>query len=217
MRNAEKDEREMVAKRELMLDKGFRMFTEYSIESVSMQQVANACGVGSATLYRYFNTKMALATAICARQWKDYFKEVELEYEKIGGKAFTAAEEFAFYLDSFISLYARHPEILRFNQNFNIYVRHENATPEQIREVYKAIGMFKDKFHAVYEKALEDGTLMTDLPEEKMFNSTMHIMLAVCIRFAGGLLVLNEDDMTGELIMLKDMIMDKFAIREKRD
>lgn len=37
------------------------------------------------------------------------------------------------------------------------------------------------------------------------------------IRFAGGLLVLNEDDMTGELIMLKDMIMDKFAIREKRD
>ncbi|MBR6472868.1 MAG: TetR/AcrR family transcriptional regulator [Firmicutes bacterium] len=216
MRNVEKDEKEMAAKRELMLEKGFRMFTEDSIESVSMHSVASACGIGPATLYRYFNTKLALVTTICARQWKDYFREVELEYAMIGGESFTAAEEFEFYLNSFISLYAKHTDMLRFNQNFNVYVRHEAGTPEQIKEVFEAIGMFRDKFHVVYEKALKDGTLKTDIPEEKIFNSTMHIMLAVCIRFASGLLVINEVDMTEELIMLKDMMMDKYVIREKR-
>ena len=52
MRNPEKDEIEMQAKREAMLRNGFRLFAEKGIEPVAMQEVANACRVGIATLYR---------------------------------------------------------------------------------------------------------------------------------------------------------------------
>ena len=47
MRNAAKDEIEMTARRESMLKEGFRLFSEKGIEEVSMQEVADACGVGS--------------------------------------------------------------------------------------------------------------------------------------------------------------------------
>ena len=56
MRNIEKDEIEMAAKRELMLKKGFEIFSKKGIESVAMQEIANACSVGIATLYRVITT-----------------------------------------------------------------------------------------------------------------------------------------------------------------
>ena len=67
MRNLAKDEVEMAARREAMLAEGFRLFSEKGIDTVSMQEVANACGVGIATLYRYYSTKLALVLAIGAR------------------------------------------------------------------------------------------------------------------------------------------------------
>ena len=55
MRNPEKDERMMAERRERMLSEGFRIFAEKGIEPVSMQEVAAACGLGIATLYRYYS------------------------------------------------------------------------------------------------------------------------------------------------------------------
>ncbi len=63
VRNLEKDEIEMAAKRERMLATGFQMFAEKSIEPVTMQDVATACGLGVATLYRYFSTKLIFVIA----------------------------------------------------------------------------------------------------------------------------------------------------------
>ena len=62
MRNLEKDEIEMTARREAMLEKGFQLFAERGIEAVGMQEVANACGLGIATLYRYYKTRGDLFT-----------------------------------------------------------------------------------------------------------------------------------------------------------
>lgn len=212
MRNAEKDEREMAAKRELMLATGARLFAEESLESVSMQQVADTCGVSFATLYRYFNTKLVFAIAIFRRQWEDFLSEVNRDYNSIGGESLSAAEEFSFYLDCFIKLYKEHQDMLRFNQNFNMYIRHEGASEEQMKEVLSVIGRFSQKFHVMYVKALQDGTMKTDLTEDKLFASTVHIMLAACIRFAGGLLLTEEGDMTDELVMLKQMMTDRFTV-----
>ena len=211
MRNAEKDEIEMTAKRELMLETGARMFAEESLESVSMQRVADACHVGFATLYRYFNTKMIFAIAIFRREWEDFLSEVSADYQNLNGSSMSAAEEFSFYLGCFIKLYREHPDMLRFNQNFNIYVRHEGVTDEQMKELLSVISRFRDRFHVIYEKAENDGTLRTDLPESKLFSSTVHIMLAACIRFAGGLLIRTEDDSTDELELLKDMMIERFC------
>jgi len=63
MRNPEKDEREMAERRERMLETGFRVFSEKGIEPVSMQEVADSCGLGIATLYRCFSTKPAFVIA----------------------------------------------------------------------------------------------------------------------------------------------------------
>ena len=213
MRNLEKDELEMAGRRELMLQTGFSMFAEKGIEAVSMQDVARACSVGIATLYRYFNTKLAFVIAIGAKKWEEYFEEIEGEYARRGGDMMNAAEELDFYLSMYIQLYREHRDLLRFNQNFNGYVDHEHATAAQLADYLRAVEPFTRKFHVLYEKGLRDGSLRAEEPEQTMFTATLHIMLAVCGRFAQGVVYHGDgrEDLTQELLILKGMILSRYV------
>jgi AcrR family transcriptional regulator len=214
MRNLKKDEIEMKARREAMLREGFRLFAEKGIEPVAMQHVADASGVGIATLYRYYNTKLALVLDIGAKKWEEFGTHVLRLREERDIMSKTAAEEFALYLDCYIELYRNHKELLRFNQNFNNYVQHEGATKEQLAPYLAAIGTFVRMFHALYEKAKLDGTLRTDLPEDKMVAATSHIRPAVPARDAQALIydAESESDRTEEFEMLKRALLREFAV-----
>ena len=90
---------------------------------------------------------------------------------------------------------------------------HEQATEEQLRDYLLSIEPFTRKFHVLYEKGLRDGSIRTDEPEQTMFNTTMHIMLAVCGRYAQGVVVRGSDpdDLTKELMILKRMILNTYT------
>ena len=213
MRNLEKDEIEMAARREAMLSEGFRLFAQKGIEAVSMQEVADACKVGVATLYRYYNTKLSLVIAIGVRQWEDYGAYAKALREERHADDMTAAEDLSFYLDFFIDLYRNHKDLLRFNQNFNNYVQHEGASPEQLKPYMAAVGALGGFSHRIYEKGLRDGTIRTDMPEEKLFSATSHIMLAVAVRYAQGLLFSagDETDRTEEFELLKRALLREYV------
>ena len=214
MRNLEKDAKEMAERREKMLSEGFRIFSQKSIEVVSMQEIAKACGLGVATVYRYFRTKPALVVAIGAKIWEKYAVKVEQMYRERGGDAMNAAEELAFFLDCFIDLYKNHKDVLRFIRNFETYIRHENVPKEDVRVYNDVVDGFARKFHAVYQKAEQDGTLKLGLPETKFFYTILYIMLSASEKFAEGLVYPSEyeEDMTEELELLKDMILQKYSV-----
>ena len=214
MRNTAKDEIEMAARREAMIREGFRLFSEKGIAAVSMQEIADACCVGIATLYRYYNTKVALVIAIGTKKWEEFGKFVNSERIRRGSGSMKASEELEFYLDFYILLYRTQKDLLRFNQDFNNYVRHEKVSPEQLVPYFNAISAFAEMFHGVYVKGKADGTIRTDLPEKKMFAATSHIMLAVAVRYAQGLVYAaeREEDRTEEYELLKRMILREYVV-----
>ena len=214
MRNKKKDELEMTERRNTILKEGFRLFEAKGIETTGMQEVADACHLGIATLYRYYKNKTDLVLDIGTRKWQEYFVHVMEARAQCNVDQLTAAMELEFYLNFYIDLYNNHKDLLRFNSNFNIYVSHECVPVEQLKPYLKAIGSIAVLFHKLYEKGKKDGTIRTDLPEEKMFASTAHIMLAVAVRYAQGLLYSaeNETDRTEEFILLKNMILKEFVI-----
>ena len=213
MRNLEKDEIEMTRKREKMLTVGFRTFSEKTIEVATMKEIAKDCNVGYKTMFRYFGTKASLVIAIGADIWKKYAVKVEKMYRARGGDAMDAAEELAFFLDCFIDLYQNHKDILRFIRNFETYIRHENVSKEDLAVYNTVVDGFARKFHAVYQKAEKDGTLKLGLPETEFFPAIMYIMLSAAEKFAEGLVYPpeQEKDMTGELELLKKMILRMYT------
>jgi len=166
----------------------FEMFAEKGIDAVSMQNIADEVKLGFTTMYRYYGKKSALVIEIAAKKWNEYAAVVEARYAQLNGSAFTAKEELEFYLDSYIDLYKNHKALLKFNRNFDIYVLEEKPPVEEMQIYYEAVNFFKRKFHFAFGKAEKDGTIRTDIPEEKVFFGIMYSMLAAAAKYACGII-----------------------------
>ncbi len=204
-------------RREKMLETAWSIFSEKSIDSVTMEEIAEKANCGRKTLYRYFDTKPDLVVSVLA--WKlEKFREENRERRPAADfKGMTAAEIYEFYLDSFLELYRNHKDILRFNQFFNVYVRSEKIGEKTLQPYKQLIENIKKQFHEMYLKAELDKTLSTDVPEQKMFSTTIHLMLAAVTRYAVGLIYIPESgfDAMEELAFQKELILKEYKMELK--
>lgn len=213
MSGREKLNKSMSKRKQIFLEKGFELFSAGSIDAVKMEDVADASGHGIATLYRYFDKKTGFALAIAEWKWNEFFKENRKRRPTEGFEGKTAADMFDFYLDSFLELYRKEKALLRFNQLFNIYIR-SGEVPNESLERYRGLMLpVTDFFHVLYERALLDGTVRTDVPETEMLSTTVHIMLAAVTRYAVGLVYQPEAgfDAERELETLKRLLYREYV------
>ncbi|MCR5829979.1 MAG: TetR/AcrR family transcriptional regulator [Lachnospiraceae bacterium] len=203
-----KDAELKAIKTNVFLEKGYELFSSKSIESVTLSDVAKASGYGMATLYRYFDKKPGFVIAVATWKWSNFRAENEKRMKK-NFDTMTAYRLFEFYLDSFLELYRSHRDLLRFNQFFNIFIKSENIDPKTLEPYSLMIEKYHERFHLIYLKALEDHTLKTDVPEQEMFETTLHLMLAAVTRYAVGLVYKAERESVSlkELNTLKDAFM----------
>lgn len=217
MRNQQKDAIEMASKREKILEAGFRLFSQNTISTVSMNNVADACGVGVATVYRYYKTKPALVMAIATWLWDNYVKENTLLLKETEEVHYSALQRYNFFIDTFIELYRSHKDMLRFNQLFNIYVRSEQVPSEEVAAYNNMIGYMSERFQQMILKGQEDGTIRKDVSGETIFSTTLHLMLAVTTRYSFGLVYTPEgrEQEERELQLLKQMLVSEFTTGAK--
>ncbi len=215
MRNTEKDMAEMAAKRQRILESGFRLFANRGISGSTMNEVAAEAKVGIATLYRYFANKTELVLAIGTLTWE---KQLDFEYTTQELEAKTAAEIFDLALSGMVSMYTEHRDVLRFNQFFNIYMNGVDVKTEEIKPYIEMIEKVKGLFHKLYVKGEKDGTLKTEISEELMFTSSLHLMLAVLTRYAVGLIYKAESSrVEQELILQKNMLLKEYTYMKVQD
>ena len=196
------------AKREHILEEGFRLFSRKGIETVTMPEVAQASGVSRATLYRYFPDKTELVMAISTWKWEEYITSWRSALKEEERARMTAADQFGFFLDSFINLYRHHQDILRFHYSFYSFIRLENPPDEKKLGYTRLIDGLLASFHQLYEKGMRDRTIRTDLPERMMFSALFHILLATVTRYSVGLFYVNGGGTNPEeeLLMLRNML-----------
>ena len=203
----------MEIKRNDFLKTGFRLFSEKSIETVTLTQVAEAAGYGQTTMYRYFDKKPGFVVAVATWKWEQFQEENKKRRPSVDFEGMTAAEVFGFYLDSFLELYRNHKDLLRFNQFFNVYMLSEHIDSGTLQPYQEMIEHLKERFHIMYARAEQDHTIRTDEPEDKMFSKTLHLMLASATRYAVGLVYTPEGefDPEDELLFLKNVLMEKYT------
>ena len=194
------------------MEKGFELFTEREIESVTMKEIADASLVGRATLFNYFNSKLDLVIAISSWKWKEYIERTVKAANQLDLEKMTGAEFLSKYLDAFLELYRNYRSTLRFNYRFNSYLRNERVTPEQLEPYMQLVNKLGASFHVFYERGMKDGTLNANIPEKEMFLGSFHIMLAAATRYAVGLVYIPENyDPEKELVMLKRLLFLEYT------
>ena len=186
-----------------ILDAGFCIFSEMSIDKVSMANVANKAGIGIATLYRYYRTKPELVVAVGTHVWSNFIRN----YTPIrNDDKITAVEELEFFLDSFLELYKNHKKLLCFNQFFNIYIRNEAVPPKALNSYNEMVDKLAMRFHRTYVKGERDKTLCTEMSEKAMFLSIVHLMLAAVTRYAIGLVYEKDSESYKDVLYVAGII-----------
>lgn len=197
----------------VFLEKGFELFSTRSIDAVNMNEVAEASGRGIATLYRYFGHKAEFCVAIAEWKWAEFFQENRKRRPNDNFEGKNAADMFSFYLDSFLELYRKNKPLLRFNQFFNIYLQSEEIDADTVTAYRGLMKPITDFFHLLYERGKEDHTVRTDISEEEMLSTTIHLMLAAVTRYAVGLVYRPKGgfDADAELETLKELLLSKYT------
>ena len=198
------------ARNKKIIDTAFKVFVEKKIEAVSMGEIAQAAGIGRATLFRCYAGKTELVIAVCAAKWKEYLDELDERRPISSVGDIPAIGRFIFTLDSYIDMYRHHKDLLQYNDNFNHYVTHEGVKEEQLEEFHASLYSVDTRLEWMYEKAKEDHTFRTDIPREEFFRVTVHTMMTACTYCASGFIWGSEDnkDYTSELLRIKEMILN---------
>lgn len=217
-RNVEKDIYEETQRRKHILESGLKLFSEQGIESVSMNAVAAAAGVGPTTLFKYFQAKEKLVISISGMAWKNIWQETLSQYGEEDFSKFTAREMIRIYTSSIIRIYQERPELLRFSGNYKTFICRQHTQTEALSEHLDPLKPIQTMFHQAYIRAKTDHSIRTDISEEVLFTSVAIGMLAIAERYAQGIIWADrgEEDHTRELRIVQEMILN-WCAEGKRD
>lgn len=208
-RNVEKDVQEEARRRRQILEAGLALFSEKGIESVSMNAVAAAAGVGPTTLFKYYQTKEKLVIAISGMAWKAVWQDTITTYGMERFSALSAYEMICVYTDCMIRLYQERPELLRFSGNYKTFICRQQMKAGELSDHLDPLEPMRVLFQQAYLRAQKDHSIRTDISEDVLFTSVAVGMLAIAERYAQGIVWANrgEEDHTLELKIMQEMIL----------
>lgn len=209
-RNIEKDRHEEARRRKHILESGLKLFSEQGIESVSMNAVAAASGVGPTTLFKYYQNKEKLVISISAMAWKNIWQETLSQYGEEDYSKFSAREMIRIYTSSIIRIYQERPELLRFSGNYKTFLCRQDTQAGALREHLDPLKPMQTMFYQAYMRAKTDHSIRTDISEEVLFTTVAIGMLAMAERYAQGIIWADrgETDHTRELQIAQEMILN---------
>ncbi len=187
-RNPIKDALVQENRKQQLVASGLRLCSLYGIDNVTIQNIADAAGIPSVTVYKTYKNKMNIMVEISTSMWKDIWeksqKEIGIEYLQ----SCNAYESMEIYDNMILDLYKEHPEVLRFSGYYKDYMNRNGAEESQYISQLDALRPIEALFTQKYERAKTDHSIRTDLPAQELFTTCCLTMLAMAERYALGII-----------------------------
>ena len=149
--------RDAVESRRRLLDAARELFGRLGVEAVSMHEIGRAAGVGQGTLYRRFEHKGALCSALLAEHIEDFYHET---WERVETEDRPALARLAWFLDRLAGFNERNAGLLG-------AIRDASGGGRRV-EMYRNpfYGWLRATVLALLRRAEEGGELRPDLDLE---------------------------------------------------
>lgn len=183
------------------------MFLKNGIEAVKMTDIADACGVGVATLYRYFGTKNAITIAAMAHLWTKLRGMYEHVFETEVFLRQPGIKRLSDLMQMYLVLFDTHRDFMRLVGEFDLMCQRENVPKTALFDYERSIVNFYPYIEAAYLAGAADGTVRTDIDFKLFYLTYGHSMLALIKKLLGGELLPSDDFAHGraELEILVNM------------
>ncbi|MCL2441333.1 MAG: TetR/AcrR family transcriptional regulator [Treponema sp.] len=205
-----------------IIDAAFRVWGRNFYRKTSLSQLARELGVSKPALYRHFENKQALTTAMAEHFMEDFADSIKADFDK-ALKAKDADEGISFIISSISDYFARNAYALIFSL-INIYARNLDkntivqrlkernvdldalqiiimkkyaGNPVLIRLIFATLTFFMSHYHKTRK------TMETPLTEEEIKSITMNICKTIesGLGYSAGSIMHNFDEL--ELLIKK--------------
>ena len=186
------------------------LFLERGAENVRMTDIADECGIGVATLYRYFGTKSAIMLESGTLLWRDVARLFELQFHSPEYEAASGIAQMEILLGAYVQLYMEQQPFLRFLDALDTVLLTEKPDPETLLPYRESILDFYDLFRAAHEKGEADGSIRPGLDANFLYRTISDFLNGTARKFLRGE-VLPEDDYTqgaAEMALFVEMVLD---------
>ena len=140
-----------------------QLFLRRGIEDVKMTDVAEASGIGVASLYRWFGTKEGLVVQAGTLLWRDLDALFENIYKADDFHKKSGYAQIEALLGIYRTLFSEHAPFIRFVANFDDFVIREGLDAEVLSQYEKSILDFYPHFLRSFEAGLADGSVRAGL------------------------------------------------------
>lgn len=170
-----------------------QLFLKNGIDSVKMTDIADECGIGVATLYRWFGTKNGITIAAMTYMWNELNKMFSGIFESEVFLSQSGIKQLNDLMRMFIVLYEAHPGFMRLLSEFDLLLISEHIPKKDLKEYERSIINFYPVFENSYMMGIADGTVR-EIPDIRMFYlSFAHTLMELSKKLIQGELLPNDD------------------------
>ena len=187
------------------------LFCEKGLEETSIDEIAGRAGVGSATIYRYYETKAQLAIQSGVEYWKKIAQQYLNLTEIKGYSDMTGLKQLECIMDALVMIFEKERGFLKYLQEFEVFVRRYEIDMERLAAYEESIMSLKPRVTDALEKGLQDGTLSFEWSPNEVCYSLAHTAFGVMKRFAWNGSMLELDSQVELILQVKIAI--KLLIR----
>jgi len=192
------------------------LFIARGIEAVKMTDIADGCGVGVASLYRYYGTKANIAVAASTFLWKRFGERFDLLVAQSQREA-TGLARMRVLLGCYSDVYKNSPSYIAFLDEFDHVLLSENVDRTLLEEYEAELSSFFDSFAQAFHAGVTDGSIRADVDFPLFFRSVSHALMGVAQKLIRGEVIPSDDFSNGEaeLACLVDMVIGYLAVEEQ--
>ncbi|MCQ2584559.1 MAG: TetR/AcrR family transcriptional regulator [Treponema sp.] len=167
------------------------LFLERGIDGVKMTDIAENCGIGVASLYRFFETKTEIVIRAGIIIWDKIRSDFMNYVSEDTGK--TGIENLKYALAYYKKLYDDHKDAIKFLDDFDQLMLSEKVEKERLVDYEKSIVNFSEPFKAAVEKGRQDGSVRKDVDVSEVYVAVTHALIAVCQKYIRGEILPKDD------------------------
>jgi AcrR family transcriptional regulator len=172
---------------EFILNTATELFMTRNISDVTIKDIADAAGVGEATVYRYFKTKNNIVVACAINLGKSVYKDY---FDMSKGK--TGYDKLEMFYKSYLNLFKKSPSHFYFVREFDAYmIAHSDVSLVDYEK--GLVDQFANVFIEAYEAGLADGSVKEVKNVEIFYFATTHALLELCKKLSMKKGVLEQD------------------------
>lgn len=169
------------------------VFLAGRIADVKMTDIAEAAGVGVATLYRRFSTKTDLAVLAATLLWRRFNERIHALVESDEFLALGGLERLGALLSSYRDAYLEHAEFTRFLDELDHLLLSEGVGAKRLAVYGAEVDSFYLVFDDAYLLGCMDGSITREVDFPVFYRALAHALTSVAQKLARGEVIPSDD------------------------